>query len=360
MIAFWVVAGVLSAAAAGLILQNAARAARRAGSADPTSAVYRRQLREIDDLAGRGLIADEERKSAHAEAARRLLSAADTVATPWTAQAGHRRPVLLAALLAPFAALALYLAVGAPGLPDQPFRGRIAAWRALDPAMLTAPQMAAVLKALIAERGPDAEAYGFLAKAEIAADNPSGAIRALRRAIELAPQRVDLWEGLGEVLMIEAGGEVTPPAQRAFAEALKRDPASVISRFHLARGRIAAGDRDGGLSDWKALAAELPQGDPRRAAVESAIAQAQGAPPAATGEMAAIRGMVEGLATRLEASPEDPEGWVRLVRSYAVLGMDSERDAALAKARGRYADRPEIVKALEIAAKTAPMRRASR
>ncbi|MDP3853358.1 c-type cytochrome biogenesis protein CcmI [Phenylobacterium sp.] len=357
MIVFWVVAGVLSAAAAGLILQTAARAALRAGSSDPTSEVYRRQLREFDDLAERGLIAEGERKSAHAEAARRLLSVADAAVEPWTAEIGHRRPVLVAALVAPLAALGLYLAVGAPGLADQPFGARIATWRALDPSMLTAPQMAVVLKALIAERGPDAEAYGFLAKAEIAAGNPSGAIRALRRGIELAPRRVDLWEGLGEVLMIEAGGQVTPQAQRAFAEALKRDPRSAISRFHLAAARIEAGDRAGGLADWKALASELPRGDPRRAAVETAIAQAQGAPAAATDQMAAIRGMVEGLAARLEASPEDPEGWVRLVRSQAVLGQDSQRDAALAKARARYADRPEILKALDIAAKTAPMRR---
>ena len=101
MIAFWVVAGVLSAAAAGLILRSAARAALGAGSADPTSAVYRRQLREIDDLAERGLIAEGERTSAHAEAARRLLSAADAAARPWSSETGHRRPVLLSALLAP-------------------------------------------------------------------------------------------------------------------------------------------------------------------------------------------------------------------------------------------------------------------
>lgn len=356
MIAFWVVAGALSAAAAGLILQNAARAALRAGSPDPTSAVYRRQLREFDDLADRGLIAEGERKSAHAEAARRLLSAADATVEPWTAESGHRRPALIAAFVAPLAALGLYLAVGAPGLADQPFRARIAAWRSQDPATLTAPQMTAVLKTLIAERGPDAEAYGYLARAEIAADNPSGAIRALRRAIELAPQRVDLWEGLGEVLMIEAGGQVTPQAQRVFAEALKRDPKSATSRFHLAAARMEAGDRAGGLADWKALASELPQGDPRRGAVETAIAQAQAAQAPASDQMAAIRGMVEGLAARLEASPNDPEGWVRLVRSHAVLGQGAKRDAVLARARARYAGRPEILQALDVAASAAPIR----
>jgi cytochrome c-type biogenesis protein CcmH len=35
---------------------------------------------------------------------------------------------------------------------------------------------------------------------------------------------------------------------------------------------------------------------------------------------AAIRSMVEGLAARLEAEPDDPEGWLRLAQARAVLG----------------------------------------
>ena len=30
--------------------------------------------------------------------------------------------------------------------------------------------------------------------------------------------------------------------------------------------------------------------------------------------------MVEGLAARLKVHPDDPAGWVRLVRAYTVLG----------------------------------------
>jgi len=41
------------------------------------SAVYRRALAEIDDLADRELIAEDERRAARTEAARRLITAAD-------------------------------------------------------------------------------------------------------------------------------------------------------------------------------------------------------------------------------------------------------------------------------------------
>jgi cytochrome c-type biogenesis protein CcmH len=360
MIALWVAAGVLSAAAAGLILQRAARAALDVGSADPTLAVYRRQLGEIDDLAERGLIEEPERKAAHAEAGRRLLTAADHEHQSWTAPAGQRRPVLAVAAIAPVVALALYLSVGAPGFPDEPIKARIARWRAADLSTLTAPEMAVVLRQVTAEH-PDPEGYRFLAMAENQSDNPSGAARALRKAITLAPGRGDLWEMLGVSLVAEADGQETPGAKTAFKEALKRDPHAVLARFHLARAQSQAGDRPGAVLALKALQADMPAQDPRRDSLTQAIAEAEGPAPAAKaapfsgGQVEMIRGMVSGLAAKLKANPDDPEGWVRLVKSYAVLGDVKARDAALGEARARYRGRADILDQLDAAAKTEAM-----
>lgn len=360
MIAFWVVAGVLSAAAAGLILSNAARAARNAGAADPTLSVYRRQLAEIDDLAARGLIPEAERKIARAEAARRLLAAADRYEAPWSADGQLRKVVLVIAAAAPVLAIAAYLFTGAPGQPDQPIKGRIAAWREADPSSLSPPQLAVLLKQMIRERPADPEAYRFLALAEAASDNPHAAARAARKAIELAPQRADLWEQLGEALTLQNEGEVTPEAEAAFQEALTREPGRIASRFHLARAQAARGDRAGAVTAFRALLADLPADDAeRRQILEQTIAEASGAPlppAAAPPQIEAIRGMVAGLAARLEANPDDPEGWVRLVRSYAVLGEAARRDAALDIARKRYAGNAGVLQALDAAAKTEPMR----
>lgn len=359
MIAFWVVAGLLSAAAAGLILSNAARAARGAGTADPTLSVYRRQLAEIDDLAARGLMPEAERKTAHAEAARRLLAAADRDEAPWSRDGALRKAVLAIAALTPLVAIGAYLFIGAPGLPDQPIKQRIATWRESDPATLSPPQLAVLLRQMIRERPADPEAYRFLALAEAASDNPYAAARAARKAIELAPERADLWEQLGEALTLQNEGEVTTEAEAAFTEALTRDPSRIASRFHLARAQAARGDREGAVAAFRALLADLPADDvERRQILEQSIAEASGAPtaPAAPPQMDAIRGMVAGLAARLEANPEDPEGWVRLVRSYAVLGEAARRDAALEIARKRYAGNAEVLQALDAAAKTEPMK----
>jgi cytochrome c-type biogenesis protein CcmH len=311
-------------------------------------------------MAARGLIPQSERRSAHAEAARRLLAAADTPAQSWTSGAGDRRGVLIAAVLAPLAALAVYLVLGSPGLPDQPFASRMKAWMASNPASLDPPELAAVLKRLTAERPNDAEGFKYLALAEGASQDAPEAVRALRHALRLAPERADLWEMLGEALVVEAGGQLTPDARNAFAETVKREPKAIVARFQLARARIEAGDKAGGVAEWRALLADLPPDDPRRQPLAAVIAEqtapTAGQPAVATGQMAAIRGMVERLAVRLKSQPEDPDGWVRLVRAYAVLGEASRRDAALRTARARFRTRPDILSALDAAAKAEPMR----
>jgi cytochrome c-type biogenesis protein CcmH len=357
MIVFWVVAGVLAAAAAGLVLQRAASAARE-DAFDPTRDLYRRQLAEIDELGDRGLIAETERRSAQAEAGRRLLRAAEAPQAEWRAGGDGRRFLLAAIGAASALAVGVYGFTGAIGVPDQPFARRLAAWRSADPASLSAPELAAVLTGITRERPGDVEALRFLAIAQEASQAPAEAVRTLRRAVRAAPDHADLWEMLGEALMSQASGEVTPGARRAFQEALKRDPTLPGARFQLARLQVEGGDKAAGLAAWRRIAAELPASDPRRQAVLASITEAE-APAnaqAETGRLAMIQGMVEGLAARLGASPDDPDGWVRLVRAYAVLGENPKRDDALRQARTRYAAKPEILARLEAAAQAEPMR----
>ncbi|MBS0334239.1 MAG: c-type cytochrome biogenesis protein CcmI [Proteobacteria bacterium] len=366
MIAFWVAAGLLSAAAAILMMLRAARAAE-AEPVDVTQGFYRRQLAEIGDLAARGLIGPEERRSAEAEAGRRLLAAADAPTETWS-PASNRVPILVVALVVPALALALYLKVGAPGTPDLPFAGRLAAWRAADPRSLEPGQMAAVLSQLTKERPNDPEGFRFLALAQGASGNPAAAIQALKHAVRIAPNRPDLWEMLGEAELMVSGGELNADSIDAFRQARRLDPSNVAARFQLARARMKAGDQAGGLADWRALLADLPANDPRRGDLSTAIAQAEGAPPPAAeaapaapqglsaDQLTAVRGMVEGLAAKLQANPDDPAGWVRLVRAYAVLGDTAKRDAALKTARAKYAGKPDVLDALTQAAATERMK----
>lgn len=370
MIAFWIAAAGLSAVVAALVLRGAARASLAVGAGggdDASLAVHRRQMSEIDDLAERGLLADGELKAARAEVGRRLIAAADRQQA-WPAADPKMRPlVLVFAALTPLIALGVYMAVAAPGLVDQPYLQRVAQWRNAELSQLSPEQVAAVLQETAKAKPNDPELFRLLALTRLRAGDPTGAAQALRRAVSLAPDRVDLWVGLGEMFIAEAKGEIGTDAKRAFAEALKRDPANVIARYNLAKARIAEGDLAGGLADWRTVLAAMPADDPRRAGFAEEIARTQAAgglvseapveqAAAAAGDASGvdgfIQGMVASLAAKLAANPDDADGWVRLVRAYAVLGDTAKRDAALAQAQARFAGQPKVMAALRQAAQT--------
>jgi cytochrome c-type biogenesis protein CcmH len=98
---------------------------------------------------------------------------------------------------------------------------------------------------------------------------------------------------------------------------------------------------------WESLLAEMPPSALRSELVDRVAAlkaRAGGGPPD-------VSAMVAGLSARLQANPNDPEGWQRLVRAYAVLGDTEKAKAALADARKAMAKNPAALAALNEEAK---------
>jgi cytochrome c-type biogenesis protein CcmH len=62
---------------------------------------------------------------------------------------------------------------------------------------------------------------------------------------------------------------------------------------------------------------------------------------------AMIRGMVQRLADRLHADGKDVDGWVRLVRAYAILGDSDKAKDAAADARRALFDQPDQIKRID-------------
>lgn len=362
MFGFWVAAAFLAAGASALMLLRAAGRRVAVPSDDPSLNVYRRALAEIDEIAERGLLPADERRGARAEVARRLLAAADRVSSPVVVNSRGVVPVLSAGAVA-IAALLIYLVIGSPGQADQPFAARLADWK-IHPESAPPAGLAAALRDVADKRPGDLEPLRRLAALDLTLGDADGAIHALRRAMLIAPGRADLPAMLGEVMVLRGQGGVDANARALFEAALRSDPRQPAARYYLAKSKIADGNVAGGLSDWRTLLASLPVADARRAALASEIAEVQrtgriasnaveaGPPP---GDLSgAVRGMVDGLAVRLRAQPDDPAGWIRLVRAYAVLGETDKRDEALGHARARFASRPDVTAALAAAAAARP------
>lgn len=358
---FWTAAALLSALAACLVLWRARRAAVAPQGEDPGLTTHRRQLAEIDDLVARGLLSPDEQAEARAEAGRRLLAADAVVRAP--PRAGGLMIATAVAALAPLAALSLYARVGSPGQPDAPMAERVAAWSRQPVETLSAEQIAAALTEVAKKTPNDARLLALLAEKRQEAGDTFGAGKALREAIRIEPNNAALWARQGEVFVLMSNGEVGADARAAFREALRLDPASPSARYFLALADISDGQTARGLTVWRGLLAQLPTENPYHATLAAEIAEVErtGKPPQPQPQQQAakvtpeqIRGMVEGLAARLEADPNDPEGWLRLVRAYGVLGETAKRDAALARARTLYKDQPQVLKALQAEAETRP------
>ncbi len=109
---------------------------------------------------------------------------------------------------------------------------------ALTPVLLASALCALVIGAILVDRAAqlpsDPEALKQLALARGIRHDPVGAVRALRKAVALAPERADLWAQLGEACVVVAMGQVDAEARRAFGHALRNDPANASARFHLA------------------------------------------------------------------------------------------------------------------------------
>jgi cytochrome c-type biogenesis protein CcmH len=237
-------------------------------------------------------------------------------------------------VLVPLAVLGLYGALGQPNLPDAPFAGRTSELPLLaDDGRLDLNKLRDALKQRLAATPDSLEGWLYLARTDGSLEDWVGARDAWRHARDLGHDRPDILEGYGETLVGEAHGRITDEAQAVFRQLLAADAKSPAARYYLALAKAQHGDMAGAARDWRRLLADSPPESPWRGQVQQMIAQAGSAvssPPAdqQAAIMAlppeqraqAIQGMVAGLAARLQAHPDDAEGWGRLARAYTVLG----------------------------------------
>lgn len=344
---FWVIAAILTLGASlAVLLPLAAGSKSDSSSGDHDLEVYRDQLSELDRDAARGLIQPAEAAEARAEIARRILRL-DTADTAGKASARQvsvtaRLVATVAVLAVPLISWGVYSRLGSPDLPSQPLSERLAK----NPADSSVDELVARAEAHLAANPSDGRGWDVLAPVYLRMQRFSDAAAAYRNAIRFDGDSAVRQAGLGEAIAGAAGGVVSADAQDAFEAALKLDPANAKASFYLAMALAQEGRNKDAVTAWQAMLGTLPPDSPWRGAVEQALAKsgevASGAPAkgpdvadvdnasslSPQDREAMISTMVAGLDEKLRQNPRDPEGWMRLVRSYVVLGKaDQARDA---------------------------------
>ncbi|MCP9233227.1 c-type cytochrome biogenesis protein CcmI [Mesorhizobium sp. LMG 17147] len=345
---FWVIAAILTLGASLAVLLPLAGGSKNASAAgDHDLEVYRDQLAELDRDMARGLIQPMEAEEARAEIARRILRLSNAGQAGETATQPSRSTRLVATaavLVVPLVSWGLYGQLGSPDLPSQPLSERLAK----NPADSSVDELIARAEAHLAANPSDGRGWDVLAPVYLRMQRYADAVTAYRNAIRLDGDSAARQAGLGEAIANAAGGIVSAEAQAAFEAALNLDPANPKAAFYLAMGMAQEGRIAEATAAWQKMLAALPQGSPWRGAVEQALAEsaarsvASGAPakgPSAEDidaassrspqdRQAMISTMVARLDEKLRQNPRDEEGWMQLVRSYAVLGKtDQARDA---------------------------------
>jgi cytochrome c-type biogenesis protein CcmH len=359
-VSLWLALGALTlAVVAGIVWPLL----RRRNAPPPRSAfdrsIYRDQLAELARDVERGVVEPGQADAARLEIERRLLATEGT--DPAEPKATAAAPVdgitvvMLAASVSA-GAIALYLALGSPTARDEPFAARRAESAvAQDEARAhrDAAASAAALQARLKDHPDDAEGWLLLARTEAALEHWPDSAAAYRHAIDLTHGAPDPTAGYGEMLVMAADGMVTPAAREAFAAALAKDAQNVSARFYLALADAQAGKSREALDAWAKLVDEAPPdagwvGMVRQTMADTAKSAGLELPKTAPGPGAAdvaaasrmspedrqkmIRGMVETLAARLEANPDDAGGWLRLATAYRVLGETQKAEDAAGRA----------------------------
>lgn len=355
----WFIFAAMTALAISALLRPMSRKQGAAHGHDRDVALYKDQLAEIDRDVSRGVLGAGDAQSARLEVARRLL-AADALAKTEARQgdsadnAKWRKATSLGVVaLIPAVAMGFYLSQGSPGLPDQPFQARMEA----PASQLPVEALVVRVEQRLKEKPDDLRGWEVLAPSYVALRRYDDAVMAWMRAISLGGETAARLASLGEAQVFAANGIVVPAARQTLARAEALDPLEPRAQYYLGLAEIEDGKKDAALKRWQALVAKAPADAPWKASIETEIAGLEATPdnvaPAmpgpnaadieAAGEMSPqdrqqmIETMVGRLATRLESSPDDLQGWLRLIRAYQVLGKTGEAKAASDKAKTIFA-----------------------
>jgi len=356
----WLLFALMTALAICAVLWPLARgqAASRSGN---DLAVYRDQLEEIARDRAAGQIGDVEAEAAKVEVSRRLIGAADAqAATPGPLPAAtatwHRRVVAAIVLvILPLGVGGLYLKVGSPDLPGQPLLARAA-----DVPNQSIDRLVQQVQAHLEANPEDARGWEVIAPVYLRLGRFDDAVTARRNLLRLAGESAERQADLGEALVGTANGVVTAEAKTAFERAVALDAQDVKGRYFLGLAAEQDGNRAQAVSIWRGMVEGAPADAPWVGFVREELARLEGGPGgprpedlAAAAEMgpeqrmAMIRGMVEKLSDQLHHDGTNLEGWLRLVRSYMVLGERDKARAAAGEARHALASDPEKLRRID-------------
>ena len=284
----------------------------------------------------------------------------------------------------PIEALEMWRKLAAETPADAPWRGDLVTWmrRAADE---TGIELGSIPAAPATARQPGPSGEDMAMAAEMSPEERQDMIRSMVAglAARLAEEPDDLegwrrlansYRVLGEdakaaeaeqrIVELESGSAQPGPSQEDMAAAAEMSPEERMDMIRAMVARLAhrLAEEPDDLEGWRRLAnsyrvlgegakaaeaeqrvAELEARDRQPGPSQEDIAAAQDMSPEDQAQM--IGAMVERLAERLGENPDDLQGWLRLGRSYSVLGRHADSRGAFARAAELAPDDSDVLRA---------------
>lgn len=367
---FWIITGLLTL---GVVATLALALMRGTADERPPAAydldVYRDQLREVARDLERGVLSEADAERATNEVSRRILAADAALARSQSGmRVGRAAPVVAlgTALILIGGTFYIYLELGAPGYGDLALRDRIESAQILraerpsqdaaeaslpsPPLSDASPDYVALVEQLrdaVQNRPDDLEGLILLSQAESRLGNFAAAHAAKAQVIEQkgADATATDFSEYADLMILAAGGYVSPEAEAVLERTLAMDPTDGPARYYFGLMMSQTGRPDTALRVWDQLLREGPEDAPwitpidaqitnmaMRAGVDYArpaigsgrgpsqadIAAAEDMTPSERMDM--IRGMVTGLSDRLATEGGPVEEWAQLISALGTLG----------------------------------------
>lgn len=238
--------------------------------------------------------------------------------------------------------LGTYLTLGRPALAARALQGKET--RDLN-------GMIAVAARHMREAPNDIKGWRLLGRAYLDAGDGANGLKAAIRAVEVARATGQATAGVyseyGMAVVATSHNTVPPEAESAFRYALALDPRDRAALYFLGYAAAAHGQATDAIALWQTLLDESPGNAPYHQELVDGIARLK----AQQGATPDVGAMVAGLAARLKSEPDDPAGWQKLVRAYAMLDDRPKARTALKDARAAMAKNPRALAQLSAEAR---------
>lgn len=161
-------------------------------------------------------------------------------------------------------AAAIYIAVGRPGMADQPMSKRTAELERKAPDEMTPAEWLARLEVLTQERPEDPQPHFFIGQMLANQGRDEDAVRAYQSALRRSNTHVPALIGLGDSLLRMSNGDVSAELAAVFERAYQLDPTQLRAGFLVGVARWQSGNEAGAEAYWRGIEASLPEGSRER------------------------------------------------------------------------------------------------